>query len=69
MTRDYEGYQIVPEGSYALYTIKRKGSGPAPKSLRGLFGSVELAKKEIDSYLRVKQKGSSNASSSSPSSG
>lgn len=61
----YEGYKIEHVGTYAMYQIKRTGSGPVPNFLKGLYSSAELARKQIDSYLRIKGEGSKNAKASS----
>lgn len=47
---EYKGYNIVHRGTHALFDIKRTGSGPVPKELRGGFTTTSLAKVHIDSY-------------------
>lgn len=60
---EHEDYNVVPDDRYPMVVIKRKGSGPVPKELRGMFRTHQQAFSHIDSYLRVK-KGKSNAKSS-----
>lgn len=55
---DYKNYNIKPMGTFSMYEIKNKGSGPAPKALRGYFTSKQFAMNAIDSHVA---KGKKNA--------
>lgn len=62
---EYRGYNIISDGTFSMYEIKRKGSGPVSIPLRGKYATTELARKFIDSYEDAK--GNKNAKSRSSS--
>lgn len=44
---EYRDYFIKGDGKFSMLSIKNK-QGPVPEKLRGLFSTIELAKKQID---------------------
>ncbi len=57
---DYKGYDVQPLGTFPMFNIKNKGSGPVPKALSGDFTSMREVKLAIDGYLEGLKKGPKN---------
>lgn len=55
--KEYNGYNIHQLGTFPMVEIKAIGSGPVPSPLRGVFTTVTMARKAVDSYLANKEKG------------
>ena len=66
---DYNGYSITHMGTFNMYKIKNKGSGPAPKVLSGMYTTRDAAHKAIDGHIAKTKKGSVNGTSKDSSTG
>jgi len=53
---EYNGYNIVGDGSFGLRVIKSIGPGALPDKLRGKYTNSFQAEKAITSYLREKER-------------
>lgn len=56
MMTEYMGYNIKGDGTYGYQKITRKGSGPVPKALSGMYTSLSEARKAIDMHGPAKEK-------------
>lgn len=58
---EYSKYNI-DKGAFTYYVIKPKGKGSVPVALRGMYTSVEEAKKAIDFQDEVSKNGKAGSS-------
>lgn len=54
MNKEYNGYNIVSDGTYGYKEIKSLGRGALPLTLRGKFTSERVARQAIDYHLATK---------------
>lgn len=59
--KEHKGFEIIPDPSGRLYTIKRIGKGQLPSALKGSFTNSVLAKKLIDASLKGKDNGKNSS--------
>lgn len=60
---EYNGYKIVHDGSFGMYTIKPLGKGSTPKELKGRYTSYGAAQAAIDASHKTKGKENGKADS------
>ena len=53
---EYNGYNIVGDGTFGMKLIKTIGRGSLPLELRGTYTSITFAQKAIDMVLSKKDK-------------
>lgn len=69
---EYNGYKIMPLGTFSMYSIGPVKSGQIPSVLKGNYTSLSLAQKAIDVYLSTlitNKKGKVNGQKESTSTG
>ena len=65
---NYKGYDVRPLGTFSMYSIHNKGSGPVPQRLQGNFTTLREVYLAVDGYLESLKKGNKNGKAKSPSS-
>tara|TARA_R110000772_G_scaffold144025_1_gene253579 strand:- start:11734 stop:11934 length:201 start_codon:yes stop_codon:yes gene_type:complete len=61
---EYNGYNIVGDGTFGYKHIKPLGKGSVSLELRGIYTTAYEAQKAIDDYVRTKlEKASGNSKS------
>ncbi len=65
MIYEYRGYQIKPhrELPNSLIVVTSGRGGKIPNALAGMFTSLGIAKREIDSYLEKREDAKTNTES------
>lgn len=51
---DYNGYKIVRDGRFSYFEIKHTGKGSLPIVLSGKYTHSNIAKIDIDKYIKSK---------------
>lgn len=53
---EYKGYKLVNDGTFSMVNIEAIGRGSVLKELRGSYTTRQMAKRDIDKVLSIKEK-------------